>query len=361
MQALKHLRDRRGARPAAGHRHPQGRHDLAAGTRGSARVRPGLRGTVLHRGEVGLRGAAAAALFYNDARRPLHRRQGRRVRGRDAAVGHPARTHSGCAGHRVAPAAQRHGRRDIEQRRAAAQSMRRALLPVADESPKAPALLLLRLPAQHPSTNVPDGSIAIAGIGCHGMAMWAKPGTTLLGTQMGGKAPPGRRFSTFTCGATCSRTSATAPTSPLRAARDPAGHRRQRTSPTRSCSTTRYRDDRRTARGGPLSPALIATGAGREGAQRRWSSTEDPSLFPPVPCPPGAGASRANSMPCSASCLRVTGHGHHLRPDLRGREAPPAQSARSRRSGGADDHQRAVCEGCGDCSAEIRLRVDRAR
>ncbi len=36
------------------------------------------------------------------------------------------------------------------------------------------------------STTFPEGSVAISGIGCHGMAVWAKPGT-LLGTQMGGE------------------------------------------------------------------------------------------------------------------------------------------------------------------------------
>lgn len=36
------------------------------------------------------------------------------------------------------------------------------------------------------STAVPDGSVAMAGIGCHGMAMWAKP-RTLVSTQMGGE------------------------------------------------------------------------------------------------------------------------------------------------------------------------------
>ena len=37
------------------------------------------------------------------------------------------------------------------------------------------------------STSIPEGSIAVSGIGCHGMAIWAKPGTTLMGTQMGGE------------------------------------------------------------------------------------------------------------------------------------------------------------------------------
>lgn len=36
------------------------------------------------------------------------------------------------------------------------------------------------------STVVPEGSVALSGIGCHGMASWAKP-RTLLGTHMGGE------------------------------------------------------------------------------------------------------------------------------------------------------------------------------
>jgi len=36
------------------------------------------------------------------------------------------------------------------------------------------------------STTLPEGSVAVAGIGCHGMAMWAKP-RTLISTQMGGE------------------------------------------------------------------------------------------------------------------------------------------------------------------------------
>src|SRR5207247_1039212 len=36
------------------------------------------------------------------------------------------------------------------------------------------------------STNVPEGSLALAGIGCHSMSMFYKP-RTLLSTQMGGE------------------------------------------------------------------------------------------------------------------------------------------------------------------------------
>ena len=52
--------------------------------------------------------------------------------------------------------------------------------------------------------------------------------------------------------------------------------------------------------------------------------------------------------------------GADLRPDLRGREAPPPQARRVSRSGQARRHQRAVCEGCGDCSVQVELPVGRA-
>jgi indolepyruvate ferredoxin oxidoreductase len=51
-----------------------------------------------------------------------------------------------------------------------------------------PALVLLRLPAQH-VTVVPEGSRAMAGIGCHFMATWMDR-STIGFTQMGGEGVP---------------------------------------------------------------------------------------------------------------------------------------------------------------------------
>jgi indolepyruvate ferredoxin oxidoreductase len=62
------------------------------------------------------------------------------------------------------------------------------------------------------STKVPEGSRAMAGIGCHFMAIWMDRSTVGF-TQMGGEGVPWVGQQPFTTTSTCSPTSATAPTS----------------------------------------------------------------------------------------------------------------------------------------------------
>ncbi len=65
--------------------------------------------------------------------------------------------------------------------------------PVAAVAPIVPGGGLMRLPAfcsgcpHNTSTNVPEDSIALGGIGCHGMAVWLPDRRTLAVTQMGGE------------------------------------------------------------------------------------------------------------------------------------------------------------------------------
>jgi indolepyruvate ferredoxin oxidoreductase len=74
----------------------------------------------------------------------------------------------------------------LRERVRALQASRRALLAVA-----APADVR-RIPyfcsgcPHNTSTKIPEGSLALAGIGCHGMALYARP-NTLVPTQMGGE------------------------------------------------------------------------------------------------------------------------------------------------------------------------------
>ena len=89
-----------------------------------------------------------------------------------------------------------------------------------------PAAGSLRLPAfcsgcpHNTSTVVPEGSLALGGIGCHGMAVWLPERRTLAVTQMGGEGA-----NWIGAGAvhrrrrTSSRTWATAPTSTRRCSR----------------------------------------------------------------------------------------------------------------------------------------------
>ncbi len=74
----------------------------------------------------------------------------------------------------------------LEQRAQATRAYRGTLLAVAASGSRRLPYFCSGCP-HNTSTNVPEGSFAISGIGCHGMAVWAKPGTTLLGTQMGGE------------------------------------------------------------------------------------------------------------------------------------------------------------------------------
>jgi len=69
-----------------------------------------------------------------------------------------------------------------------------ALLRAAEASvPVAPPSALMRLPSfcsgcpHNTSTVVPEGSIALGGIGCHGMAVWLPERRTFGATQMGGE------------------------------------------------------------------------------------------------------------------------------------------------------------------------------
>ena len=48
------------------------------------------------------------------------------------------------------------------------------------------------------STRVPEGSKALAGIGCHYMAIWIRPEQTMTFTQMGGEGAPWIGIAPFT-------------------------------------------------------------------------------------------------------------------------------------------------------------------
>ena len=74
---------------------------------------------------------------------------------------------------------------DAAQRLAAARAFRGATLPPLTDATKRLPFFCAGCP-HNTSTHVPEGSLAISGIGCHGMALWARPGT-MLGMHMGGE------------------------------------------------------------------------------------------------------------------------------------------------------------------------------
>jgi indolepyruvate ferredoxin oxidoreductase len=73
----------------------------------------------------------------------------------------------------------------IEERAQGLRSYRSALLSIVSDAGKRAPYFCSGCP-HNTSTKLPEGSVAMAGIGCHGMAMWAKP-RTLASVQMGGE------------------------------------------------------------------------------------------------------------------------------------------------------------------------------
>ena len=194
------------------------------------------------------------------------------------------------------------------------------------------------------STVVPEGSRAMAGIGCHFMATWMDRATIGF-TQMGGEGVPwvGQQpFTTeqhvfanlgdgtyFHSGLLAIRQSiaagvnitykilyndAVAMTGGQQVGERPEGH----------------------------SVIQIAHSLMAEGVTREVIVTDEPEKYTVAKLPPGVRSPsprRARSHPA-----RVPGdqghHGHHLRPDLRHREAPPPQARHHGRPGGARGDQR---------------------
>ena len=87
------------------------------------------------------------------------------------------------------------------------------------------------------STPVPEGSRALAGIGCHWMATLVNPQQTATASHMGGEERCGSASSRSPVRTTCSPTSATAPTPIPGRSRSVRRSRPTSRSPTRSSST----------------------------------------------------------------------------------------------------------------------------
>jgi len=88
----------------------------------------------------------------------------------------------------------RHWIADLTAEDGDASSWQSALIPAPDQATVAgPKSGLMRLPSfcsgcpHNRSTVVPEGSVALGGIGCHGMAVWLPERRTLAVTQMGGE------------------------------------------------------------------------------------------------------------------------------------------------------------------------------
>ena len=196
---------------------------------------------------------------------------------------------------------------------------------------RARALVLLRLPAQH-LHRVPEGSRAMAGIGCHYMAVWMDRSTIDL-------QPDGRRRRALgRPGAVHDRPAHVRQPRrrhllPLAACWRPPVHRRRRQHHLQDPLQRRGRDDRRpagrrAARGHRCRRYARARCRGRAKHRRRHRRAGE------VPTARRARAGRRRCTTATSSTrvqreLReINGrHGHHLRPDLRDRRSAGAASA----------------------------------
>lgn len=294
----------------------------------------------------------AAALFYNDAQRP-------RIVGKTDEMGAallPSDTPLEAIPVALAIAARlQHlgiDDADIVRRVTALEAMRRTLIPVVDASPKRGPYFCSGCP-HNTSTDVPEGSLAIAGIGCHGMAMWAKP-NTLLGTQMGGEGVTWAALQHFTQRRHMFQNigDGTYYHSGLLAIRQAIAAKANVTY------KVLFNDAIAMTGGqpveGPLSPALIAAQVLAEGAKRVVVVAEDPAAVQAGDIPNGVSIRPRSELDAVQRELREIDGCTVL---IYVQTCAAEKRRRRKRKLLPDPDVRmvindAVCEGCGDCSAK---------
>ncbi|MCC7549398.1 MAG: indolepyruvate ferredoxin oxidoreductase family protein [Burkholderiales bacterium] len=295
----------------------------------------------------------ATALFYNQAQRP-------RILGKSDEEGStllPSDVPLDAVTVALAIAArlQRNGMADadIARRAAALESMRCTLAPVGDASPRRIPFFCSGCP-HNTSTNLPEGSLAIAGIGCHGMAMWAKGPTTLLGTQMGGEGATWAALQHFTSRRHMFQNigDGTYYHSGLLAIRQAIAAKANITY------KILFNDAIAMTGGqpveGPLSPALIAAQVLAEGARRVVVVAEDPATLDAADFPKDVPIRHRNELDAVQRELREVEGCSAL---VYVQTCAAEKRRRRKRKLLADPDVRMVinpevCEGCGDCSVQ---------
>ena len=135
------------------------------------------------------------------------------------------------------------------------------------------------------STRVPEGSRAMAGIGCHGMAIWMPERRTALITPHGRRGRGlGRPGAVHRRASTSSRTSATAPTTIPACWRSAQPAAAERQHHLQDPLQRRGRHDRRPAATTARSPCReITRQVAAEGAKRIVVVTDEPDKYRPTP------------------------------------------------------------------------------
>ncbi len=230
-----------------------------------------------------------------------------------------------------------------------------------------PKITLERIPyfcsgcPHNTSTNVPEGSRATAGIGCHVMAIWMDRRTSTF-THMGGEGVPWIGQAPFT------------EDKHIFANLGDGTYYHSGSLAIRAAVAAKvnitykilYNDAVAMTGGqpfdGPLTPAAIARQVAAEGVvqdRRRLRRARQVSVGLLRGRHRGPRPRRARRGPAQAA--RHAGlHGAALRPDVRGREAAPAEARQVSRSGQARGHQRARLRGLRRLRRQVELRVGRA-
>jgi indolepyruvate ferredoxin oxidoreductase len=242
---------------------------------------------------------------------------------------------------------------ELAQRVQALQASRRTLLAVL-----APAEAR-RLPffcsgcPHNTSTRVPEGSQAVAGIGCHGMAVFARPGT-LLASQMGGEGLTWVGMSRYTKRQHVFQNlgDGTYYHSGLLAIRAAVA------SGANITYKILYNDAVAMTGGqpvdGPISPAEIAHQVVHEGVKKLVLVSDDPSRHSASALPPGVRIEHRDRLDAVQRELRDTAGCTVLLYE----QTCAAEKRRRRKRGQFDDPDRRmfifdeVCEGCGDCAVQ---------
>ena len=295
----------------------------------------------------------ATALFYNDASRP-------RITGKADENGKHLLSSDLMLdplelAQTIADRLRRNGVDDpqLVQRLEVVRSLRRVLSPIMEQTDVRTPFFCSGCP-HNTSIALPEGSMAMSGIGCHGMALIARPETTLVGTQMGAEGVNWAGLQHFTSTPHMFQNigDGTYYHSGLLAIRQAVAAKANITY------KILYNDAVAMTGGqpvdGPLTPAMVAAQVLAEGVLRVALVSEDPSRYP------------QSSLPASVTL--------HPRADLdavqREMRAIPgctviiyeqtcaAEKRRRRKKKEMVDPLKrvvindAVCEGCGDCSVQ---------
>ena len=210
------------------------------------------------------------------------------------------------------------------------------------------------------STKPPEGSRALAGIGCHIMAMWMDRAETF--TQMGGEGVTWVGEAPFTSEkhVFANLGDGTYFHSGILAVRQAIAAKVNITY------KILYNDAVAMTGGqkhdGELSVDQIAAQMVAEHAKKVVVLTEDLTRYKGVTLPAAVRLLDRSALPAIQDefAANARHHGHHLRPDLRGREAPPPQAQDHGRPGAPRVHQRRGLRGLRRLLGPVELRVDRA-